>query len=58
MTRKVGKTVIIEPSAPEPCSRCKKNLECRDLLGDGKPICFGCSTPREREAYIRRLFGR
>lgn len=57
MTKKIGSLVILEATPPEDCSRCGNKRECRDLLGDGKPVCFGCSTTTERNAYGKRLFG-
>ena len=59
MSRGLGKLVDdLFPDLPDsPCSRCGAESDCRDVLGTGKLICVGCSTPRERDAFFRRLIG-
>ena len=57
MTYRAGDLVVIEPEPPTCCARCGSKKECRDVLGDGTALCFGCATDAEKEAYGRRLFG-
>lgn len=58
MTKKLPDgTVVIEVTPPETCSRCGSARECRDVRGDGKPVCHRCATPEDLEAYGLRLFG-
>lgn len=57
MTHRRGNIVVIEVTPAEKCARCCKLEECRDVLGDGTRLCFGCATEKELEAYGQRLFG-
>lgn len=57
MTTKVGNVVIIENEPDKSCTRCKQNTDCRDVLGDGKQVCFDCATEAEKKDYCNRLFG-
>ena len=57
MTHKIGSVVVISDEPDTACSRCGHKKECRDVLGNGTRICFGCATSAEKEAYGRRMFG-
>jgi len=57
VTRRIGKVVIIEPEAWCTCARCGMRAECRDVLGNGQPICFDCATDEEKDSYGERMFG-
>jgi hypothetical protein len=57
VTYKIGSMVVIENEPDTVCSRCGHKKECRDVLGNGTRICFGCATEAEKNAYARRLFG-
>jgi hypothetical protein len=56
MTTKIGNTVVICAEPEDVCVRCKKKEECRDVLGNGEPVCFDCSTEDETDDYLKRLF--
>lgn len=46
------------PDLPaRPCARCSVERDCRDVLGNGTLLCVDCATPRERDAFFRRLAG-
>jgi hypothetical protein len=57
VTTRIGNAVLIESEPDTTCARCKQAKECRDALGNGTRICFSCTTAREKDAYMRRLFG-
>lgn len=57
MTKRIGELVVIESESDQECSRCRQQHECRDVLGNGQPLCFHCATPEEKETYAQRLFG-
>lgn len=57
MTRKVGKTVVIEDEPDQVCKRCNRLKETREVLVNGTRLCIDCATPAELDAYARRLFG-
>lgn len=57
MTTKIGDVVIIAAEPDKCCVRCKKEKECRDVLGDGQRICFDCATEAEKDEYCKMLFG-
>lgn len=56
MTMKLGNVVIISDEPDKKCTRCGKLTDCRDILGNGKQVCFDCATPQEQDQYCETLF--
>ncbi len=56
MTTKVGNVVVISDEPDKICTRCNQHTDCRDVLGDGKQVCFDCATEQEKNQYCERLF--
>lgn len=48
---------VLPDQAPSTCKRCSTERDCRDVLGNGTLICVECATPREKDAFFRRLAG-
>ncbi len=42
MTRRIGKTLIIDVEPPSECSECHALAECRPYGQKGASICFKC----------------
>jgi formylmethanofuran dehydrogenase subunit E len=57
MTQRIGRVVIVENEPDKRCSRCGEKKDCRDVLGDGKQVCFHCASEKEQNDYCARLFG-
>lgn len=48
---------LLPDEPPVQCARCSGVHDCKDVLGNGSRICFECTTPRELDAFLRRLVG-
>lgn len=57
MTTKIGKIVVIAAEREQRCTKCGKIEECRPTGPKGRQQCWNCTTPKQREAYGRKLFG-
>lgn len=57
MTHRIGdRFFVIEPEGGT-CTRCGRDEDTRDVLGDGSRVCFGCATEQERRGHCARIFG-
>lgn len=50
MTRRIGRTTIIEAEGPDVCELCAKVDELRPYGPGGKRICFDCFKRPENQA--------
>jgi hypothetical protein len=58
MSKRVGKSVVVEATAPARCEDCQEVKELRPYGRDGRWVCFGCGMKDEinmREQF-RKLF--